>query len=367
MWRLITPTEALLDHNYPCAFRKRDAADIDKQTNVADIVVLGRIYWMPGHDADMKNWFRVIHGSMDGKRRLVICEVDDDTVSPESKAHTRLFHQEWTDDDAEAHRQSIIKAMKHCEAIITTTEPLAELYRQYIGIPVYVLPNSIRWTQWRKCLHSRQVTDIPQGKIVIGWAGGSRVKEDLGPMMEAWKVICERYENVHFVIAGTLNAEYIDMIPRNRITYRKWVAVDFYPIQYAGMDIVCCSIADIPFNRMKSPCKAIEAGAADCAVVASPLVYGEIIDDGKNGFIARSVDDWIRYLTLYIHDEKVRKTHARRWSQRVYQRHNIEKNCWLWANTWRAVMAAGPREYRELAACDMDADSLSRPADLVAV
>lgn len=44
-------------------------------------------------------------------------------------------------------------------------------------------------------------------------------------------------------------------------------------------------LADNEFNRAKSDLKFIEAGAARVAALASPVVYGGVIEDGKNGLL----------------------------------------------------------------------------------
>lgn len=348
MWRVIQPTLALNKRGYPVAWRNMLADDINRQTDAADILVLCRIYFEPDHQDDMEEWFAKAHHP--DHYRLVVIEFDDDVVTKDSKQHTRIFHKDWTDDDAEEHRQAIISCLRKADAITTTTEPLAALYRSEIPeTPVYVLPNAIRWEPWRRSFHSKKRTPELKDKIVIGWTGGSRVQDDLAPMIEAWKVIAQLYDNVHFIIAGPVHPDYANALPSDRITLREWVKVDAYPHQYADFDIACCPLAPLPFNYMKSPCKAFEAGAAECAVVASPVVYSSVIDDGKNGFIAYDVRDWTKYLSRLVEDHKLRRTMAKRWSHRVEQRHNLDRNCWMWADAWRKIMAAGPKNaVREL-------------------
>lgn len=46
-------------------------------------------------------------------------------------------------------------------------------------------------------------------------------------------------------------------------------------------------LGDTPFNRAKSDLKFIEAGAARVAALASPVVYGNVIQDGRTGLIFR--------------------------------------------------------------------------------
>jgi hypothetical protein len=99
-------------------------------------------------------------------------------------------------------------------------------------------------------------------------------------------------------------------------------------------------------------------------------VYSELITDNKNGLIAYDTADWINCLDAYIRDVKLRKTHARRLSQLVEQRYNLERNCWQWINTWRKIYADGPRYIRDYSTPNLADDTLSgiqRQTDLVAV
>lgn len=367
MWRVVKPVDILSgDHGYLCAWRTRESEDVDKQTTIADIVVVGRVYWMPGHDDDMNNWFRTIHTIK--KRRLVVAEIDDDVVSEDSVHHTAIFHQnDWEPGDAEKHRQQNIELFKRCDGVIVTNQRLADLVTHYAGVPTYIIPNSIPWKSWRKCFNTRKAKDIPTDKIIIGWAGGWRVKDDLEVMIEAWKIIAERYPQAHFVLAGTIHDEYKNALPEDRRTYRQWVHPNIYPTQYRGIDIACCPLADLPFNHNKTPCKAFESGAAECAVVASPTVYGEVVTHNKNGMISRTVDEWVNALSLYVEDAKIRKQHQQRWSKTVETKHNMDRNCWQWVHVWRQIYNAGPRDVQHLLESHLDAEQISESPALVAV
>jgi glycosyltransferase involved in cell wall biosynthesis len=53
-------------------------------------------------------------------------------------------------------------------------------------------------------------------------------------------------------------------------------------------EIAFMPLADTPFNRAKSDLKFIEAGAARVAALASDVVYGGVVQDGKNGILFRN-------------------------------------------------------------------------------
>ena len=66
-------------------------------------------------------------------------------------------------------------------------------------------------------------------------------------------------------------------------------------------DISIAPLVDCPFNRSKSELKVIEAWAAGCAVVASPVApYSRAISDNQNGLIARDPQHWFRQLCRLV-------------------------------------------------------------------
>ena len=59
----------------------------------------------------------------------------------------------------------------------------------------------------------------------------------------------------------------------------------------AESEISFMPLSDTPFNRAKSDLKFIEAGACRVAALASSVVYGDSIQDGKNGLLFRDATE----------------------------------------------------------------------------
>ena len=62
---------------------------------------------------------------------------------------------------------------------------------------------------------------------------------------------------------------------------------DTYKKMLSQSEISFMPLADTEFNRAKSDLKFVEAGAARVAALASPVVYGNVIQDGKTGLLFR--------------------------------------------------------------------------------
>ena len=59
-------------------------------------------------------------------------------------------------------------------------------------------------------------------------------------------------------------------------------------------------LADTIFNRCKSDLKFLEASAARVVALASPTVYGKVIEDGRTGLVFRDADELRRKLMFVM-------------------------------------------------------------------
>lgn len=75
-------------------------------------------------------------------------------------------------------------------------------------------------------------------------------------------------------------------------------------------DIALLPLADTPFNRRKSDLKFLECAAHGAVVLASPIVYGATVEDGRTGMIFRSVEEFSEKLSRLIEDAPLRRRMA---------------------------------------------------------
>ena len=105
-------------------------------------------------------------------------------------------------------------------------------------------------------------------------------------------------------------------------------------------DISLQPLDDTKFNRYKSDIKFIEAGAGGLAVLASPVVYADSIEDGRTGLIARGPREWEQKLSKLIKDADYRRSlgnNAKNYvlKNRMLMQHAHKRLDWyrhLWAN-----------------------------------
>ena len=101
-----------------------------------------------------------------------------------------------------------------------------------------------------------------------------------------------------------------------------------------NFDIGICPIVDDEFNRNKSQLKWSEYGALKVPSVCSDLPPYDCVEDGKTGYLAKDVDEWVEKLSLLIDSENLRRQMAENAYQKNYEDFNLEKNAKKWVKTY---------------------------------
>lgn len=201
-----------------------------------------------------------------------------------------------------------------------------------------VAPNAID-VEWFTAVQ-RHGTRPVEG-LTIGWAGGNRPDGDLREMAVAWGRIAERHPAVTFMVIGHQPAVVSEYVPEHRLKRLPWRPQAEYPLGLVGVDIGCCPLEDRPFNRCKTPIKAWEYALSGAAVVASPTVYGTVIDDLVNGYLATSADVWEECLSILVENAEKRTDMARRLRRQVLERWSLRRNYRRWPEAWSRLMEEG--------------------------
>jgi glycosyltransferase involved in cell wall biosynthesis len=81
----------------------------------------------------------------------------------------------------------------------------------------------------------------------------------------------------------------------------------------------------------------MEYAAAGAAVVASPTLYGSLVDHGSSGFLAESVGEWEDALAQLVESNALRRMMATRLLKTVEKRHSLAGNLWRWPAAWSTI------------------------------
>jgi glycosyltransferase involved in cell wall biosynthesis len=299
---------------------------------VFEAVILPRLAWSVEHQAEARGWIRSLHRA----GLAVIYEVDDDVFTPQIAARqkaTTETHKEL--EQLKQERLDRISAMRLCDGVTVSNDNLARVVKQYTDAPVMVVPNAIDTRWWRRVLHGVKRIVPP---LTIGWAGGARYEQDLEPIAEAWRTIAQRYPAVTFVVQGFLPDVLVEAVPYDRVRRLPWLPLEEYPRALLNVDIGCANVADIQFNRCKTPIKLWEYTMAGAVSVVSEALYGAVGTDGEDCLIAETASEWEAALVRLIESSELRRRLWRQQRRRVAEQHSLEKNVHKWLEAWSQII-----------------------------
>jgi glycosyltransferase involved in cell wall biosynthesis len=333
LWRVLQPFTALENLGYPCGWDETRNRLVSAVAPGFDGYLLPRLSWPDGPPRrQAERWFRAARAA--GK--LTVYDLDDDLLSMSTIARRLALEPERTLAELEADRAAIVWAVGQVDGVTVSTPRLAEVVRRFTDAPVLVVPNAIGVRWFRSVLRATR-RQIPP--LTIGWSGGQRPDADLAPMAEAWRLVAARFRDVRFVVSGSAMAVLCSAVPVDRLHLRPWVPIERYPASFVDVDISCCAVEPSPFNAAKSPIKAMESAIAGCAVVASPFVYGELVEHGRSGYLAETAGDWYAALAELASRPSHRAMLARRLERRVERDCSLTENLWRWPQAWAAIAA----------------------------
>jgi len=147
----------------------------------------------------------------------------------------------------------------------------------------------------------------PGSKPVVGWVGAAdnRHFENVRLLVEPLKKVAHRYPMTFKLIGMRGESRFLDLfrsIPGLTLETTPWMTtVDHVPNQVRQLDVGLSPLVDDPFTRGKSPVKLLEYMACGVIVVASRVgTQEEIVQDGYNGFLATSPEEWATKLEIAL-------------------------------------------------------------------
>ena len=188
---------------------------------------------------------------------LVVCEFDD---NPNEIANLR---------------RSDLLNFTGVHAVQTSTAPLADV---------------LRARNPETAVFANAVAEMPDAgnyadpeRMTLLCAGLNRERESR-PFVDAFNAVAAQAgRRLHFRIVGDLPLFEALQTPHKNFT--PICGYDSYRALLARSEISFMPLRDTPFNRCKSDLKFLEAAAHRVTALASPVVYGNSIDDGRTGLI----------------------------------------------------------------------------------
>lgn len=236
--------------------------------------------------------------------------------------------------------QAFKDAIAQADMVTTTTEYLAEKFRQH-NSNVQVCPNSIDFDLWRPIPRPKEMQD----EIRIGWFGGDSHFVDLEIFKNLLPRLANKYPKVKIVIQAPPMlewAQFFNKIPKEQLEWYGWAELKWYTLFLASrhFDIGLCPLADNDFNRAKSSIKWMEFAALGATVVAQDMLpYNEFIKNGVNGLLATDEDSWFNQISQLTEDKPYREKLALNAYEDIQENHNLDINCRIFEKKYLNLLA----------------------------
>lgn len=191
----------------------------------------------------------------------------------------------------------------------------------------YYLPTAVDTETFKP---SSQTPDA--SRLTFSWIGTVYHKDmflNLAFIIECFSLLSKKYSNIYLEIVG--EGRYIEEIKRklignNRIKIKDWIPPLKIPEYLARVDIgLLPLIQNTRFNRAKSPTKLFEYMSMGRPVVSSDIgEAAHIIEDGENGFLTKTKEEFIEKMQKLIQDANLRQRIGEKARKTVEKHYSVE-------------------------------------------
>jgi len=208
--------------------------------------------------------------------------------------------------------------------VIAGNEHLADYARQF-NSDVQIIPSTIDFSKYEIVKKSKE-------KICIGWTGSFSTIKHFEIALPALKEISQKYgTEIYFKLIGDPSYVNEGLDIRGVEWKSETEAQDL-----SELDIGLMPLPDDEWSRGKCAMKGLQYMALEIPTIMSPVgVNSDIIQDGENGFLASSTEEWVEKLSILIEDEQLRKRIGKEGRKTVEKYYSVEANKEKWLNVFQ--------------------------------
>lgn len=244
------------------------------------------------------------------KRNKVVFDFDDSIwlldTSPENKKFEFLKNPDKTKIN-----------IQHSHAVIAGNSFLANYAKQFNN-NVYVIPTTID-TNFHKPIAKNKLTN----KVVIGWSGSISTIKHFEMAVPVLKELQNKYSNkIEIHVIGQGNYAH----PELNVVSKSWSS-QTEVLDLNQFDIGIMPLPNDEWVKGKCGLKGLSYMACGVATVMSNVgVNSEIINHGKNGYLANNNTEWISILSQLIENADLRAKIGEEGRKTVVEKYSVEAN-----------------------------------------
>ena len=239
-------------------------------------------------------------------------------------------------------RAAILQTVIEADAVIGSTDNICAYLRRW-NPNVQCLPNYLNDRLWPAVEPCPPTSDCP---VRVGYMGGHGHTLDLALIDSALEAVWARFgERVEFVFWGVEPPERlrgkvrVTQVRPDLVSYAEFA--QYFARQQA--DIFLAPLRDNLFNRCKSSLKFLEYAWLGVPGIYSRIVtYEGVVEDGVNGLLAGSREEWEDALAHLIEDPLLRATLGAAARSTVEARWRLSDHAHEWPEAYRKVQCVRP-------------------------
>jgi glycosyltransferase involved in cell wall biosynthesis len=278
-YRIFQPLSELAAHGHHVEF----CSVFPAETPDCDIFVIGRV----GDSEGNLPW-----DSWKGPLPKIVFDLEDNLF--ELPEHHPAPWIQWP-----KYLSSIERALREADLVTVTNSSLASIAVRHGAYTVQVLPNHIDESLLQFPRREVGKSSLP----VAGFSGGIGHSQDVATIASPLSELLADYViDLHF-----MGADHRNLPGLGSARYTPWTDDIGKYYETYDFDIALAPLAPTTFNESKSGIRALEAMALGIPVVASAsLPYVGLVHYGVNGFLAKSTDQWIDYVSTISENPRYR-------------------------------------------------------------
>lgn len=243
------------------------------------------------------------------KKTKLIFDFDDaiwlPNVSPANK------NMEWL-----KNYNKTTKIIAYAHHVIAGNKYLAN-YAKKNNPNVTIIPTTIDVNEYK----AQRVEKID--KVIIGWSGSITTIQHFEYAVAFLKVIKDKYQDkIAFKVMG--DKQYVNKeLKIKGIAWNKQTEIS----ELSTFDIGIMPLPDDEWAKGKCGLKGLQYMALEIPTIMSPVgVNTEIINDGVNGFLASTQEEWIEKISMLVENPELRKKLGQAGRRTVVEKYSVEAN-----------------------------------------
>jgi glycosyltransferase involved in cell wall biosynthesis len=203
--------------------------------------------------------------------------------------------------------------MNNASIVMAGNKYLAERANKAVASRVELIPTVVDADKYKPCYE-------PNDRFTIGWIGSPATEKYLQMIVQVLGDLKEKID-FQFIVVGAKNFD----APEIDYQVHSW-SEDSEADEIKSFDVGVMPLPDEPWERGKCGYKLIQYMACGKPVIASPVgVNKEIVEPGINGFLAKTTDEWLRYLLKLYQEPELRVVMGKNNRRKVEQEYSREK------------------------------------------